>query len=70
MVSIHGRSHTSANLDLEIDQESKNKDIARNAFLGYQYKLTFRDRVCMVIILKMTQKVPGKGQNNRTARRM
>jgi len=27
MVSIRGRSHTSANLDLEIEEESKNKDI-------------------------------------------
>jgi hypothetical protein len=32
MVSIHGRSHTSANLDLEIDEESKNKDIVRNTY--------------------------------------
>ena len=31
MVSIKGRSHTSANLDLEINEESKNnKDIVRN----------------------------------------
>ena len=30
MVSIKGRSHTSANLDLEINEESKNnKDIVR-----------------------------------------
>ena len=29
MVSIKGRSHTSANLDLEINEESKNKEIVR-----------------------------------------
>ena len=35
MVSMHGRSHTSVDLDLEIGEESKNKDIVRNAVLLY-----------------------------------
>jgi len=33
MVSMHGRSDTSVNLDLEIAKESKNKDTVRNAIL-------------------------------------
>ena len=33
VVSIRGRSQTSANLDLQIDGESKKKDVVRDAIL-------------------------------------
>ena len=63
-LSIHGRSHTSANLDLEINEESKNEDIVRNRYHSlYLYKLTF----CGRVILETIQKVPGRSQNNRAS---
>ena len=70
MVSIKGRSHTSANLDLEINEESKNKEIVRITLPFLVIGITEHSLYGRVVLKKMIQKIPGRSQNNRAKRRM